>query len=393
MGIEQRRIIIGYNDTDGTPITKMLRASSQEEMNEKIVQAFIDSGRIHDFLSPTSTFYQFKGNITLIDYANDWLTRKRKLKETTRVNYRKYLIGYIFPELGDRNIGLITSADIQNLLDKHSKLAEKTLKDMKSILSQIFQYAISDGLILKNPCMSKDVDIPSSKKKLRQALPIEFYHDIIIHLPSLTGFDKRFLAICLFTAMRRGEILGLRWEDIHHGKIHIKRNVTHPQRNTPEITTPKTKAGIRAIPMIEPLLQALLPFEETGYVIGGEKPLTLSAYRAMWNRITKSIDLHGATPHILRHSYLTYAVGATTDFKTVQGISGHSDIFTLLNRYAHSQDDKVLELSSEMEKILTKMQIFVDAFNPLCHKALNTLIGTQNVDALINWEEKKRERP
>ena len=75
----------------------------------------------------------------------------------------------------------------------------------------------------------------------------------------------------------------------------------------------------------------------------------------MWNRITKSIDLHGATPHILRHSYLTYAVGATKDFKTVQGISGHADAFTLLNRYAHPQDDKVMELSSEMEKLLTKM--------------------------------------
>ena len=62
--------------------------------------------------------------------------------------------------------------------------------------------------------------------------------------------------------------------------------------------------------------------------------------------------MHGATPHVLRHSYLTYAVGATTDFKTIQGISGHADIFTLLNRYAHSQEDKVLELSEKMAQIL-----------------------------------------
>lgn len=142
---------------------------------------------------------------------------------------------------------------------------------MKSILSQIFQYAISDSLISKNPCSSKDVEIPSSERKVRSALPIEQYQDIIANLPVLAGFDKRFLAICLFTGMRRGEILGLRWEDIHHNKIHIKRNVTHPQRNTPEITTPKTKAGIRSLPMIEPLLQALTPTEETGFVIGGEK--------------------------------------------------------------------------------------------------------------------------
>ena len=354
MGIEQRRIIIGY-ETDGTAITKMIRANNQEEMNEKIVQSFVESGRIRDFLPPTLSILINSGNTILKDYAYDWLTRKRKLKETTKVNYKKYLDGYIIPTLGSRNLSFITATDIQKLLDQHKNLAQKTLKDMKGILSQIFQYAISDGLISKNPCSSKDIEIPSTKRKVRSALPIEQYQDIIANLPALTGFDKRFLAICLFTGMRRGEILGLRWEDIHHSKIHIKRNVTHPQRNTPEITTPKTKAGIRAIPMIEPLLQALTPTEETGFVIGGEKPLTLSAYQAMWNRIRKDIDLHGATPHILRHSYLTYAVGATTDFKTIQGISGHADIFTLLNRYAHPQDDKVLELSGEMEKILMKM--------------------------------------
>ena len=171
----------------------------------------------------------------------------------------------------------------------------------------------------------------------------------------LSPCDRRFLALCLFTAMRRGEVLGLRWEDIHDGMIHVKRNVTHPQRNMPEITTPKTKAGIRSIPVIKPLEDALKPLQMAGYIIGRENPLTLSAFRAMWKRITTTIDMHGATPHTLRHSYLTYAVGATTDFKTIQGISGHADVFTLLNRYAHPQEHKILELSDEMSRILTEM--------------------------------------
>lgn len=70
-------------------------------------------------------------------------------------------------------------------------------------------------------------------------------------------------------------------------------------------------------------------------------------------RFNADIDLHGATPHILRHSYLTYAVGATTDFKTIQGISGHADVFTLMNRYAHPQEDKVIELTNEIAEVLT----------------------------------------
>ena len=354
MGLEQRRIIIGF-DAGGTPISRMLKARNQEEMNEKIVQAFVESGRIREFLPPIQSFLSASENIRLEDYANEWLNRKRKVKVTTKATYRKRLDNYIIPELGNKLISSITSSDVQRLLDKHKNLSEKTLKETKGVLFQIFKYAISDSLITKNPCSNLDVEIPSVKRKVRLALPIEHFHDIVSHLPMLELKDRRFLALCLFTAMRRGEVLGLRWEDIHHGMIHVKRNVTHPQQNAPEVTTPKTKAGIRSIPLIEPLQKVLSPFDESGFIIGGENPLTASAYRAMWKRIRNAIDLHGATPHVLRHSYLTYAVGATTDFKTIQGISGHADVFTLLNTYAHSQDDKVLELSGKMAQILTEM--------------------------------------
>lgn len=57
--------------------------------------------------------------------------------------------------------------------------------------------------------------------------------------------------------------------------------------------------------------------------------------------------------HSLRHSYLTYAVGVTTDFKTIQGISGHADVFTLVNRYAHPQEDKVIDLTNKIANVLT----------------------------------------
>ena len=354
MGYEQRRIIVGYQD-NGLPIHKMLRAKNQDEMNIKIVQTFIECGRIRELLPSMQSVLSASDSILLKDYANQWIQRKRKLKETTRTFYRKHLNQYIIPDLGDKAIQDITVSDVQAMLDRHKNLSAKTLKEMKGVLSQIFHYAISDELLVKNPCSNLDVEIPSTKCTIRQALPIEHYHDIISHLPMLSPVDRRFLALCLFTAMRRGEVLGLRWEDIHDCMIHVKRNVTHPQRNQPEITTPKTKAGTRSIPVIEPLQQVLTPSLKSGYVIGGDGPLTLSAYRAMWKRITTTIDMHGATPHTLRHSYLTYAVGATTDFKTIQGISGHADVFTLLNRYAHPQNDKIMELSGEMTRILTEM--------------------------------------
>ena len=353
MSQETRRVIISFND-DGSPVYKKLRAYSQDEMNVKIVRAFVESGRIQEIL-PSFHFGTPNKTIILKEYAFDWLNRKRKLKETTRVTYLKYLNQYIIPTLGEKDIATISVTDVQTMLDKYEKLSHKTLVEMKNTLSQVLKYALSDELIRKNPCNSVDIVIPSDKKTERQALSLTDYQDIISHLQSLTGKEKRFLALCLFTAMRRGEVLGLQWEDIYSDTIHVKRNVTHPQRNQPCVTTPKTKAGFRTIPMIEALKQALAPFEESGFIIGGEAPITMTMYNTMWKHINESLDMHGATPHILRHSYLTYAVGATTDFKTIQGISGHSDVFTLMNRYAHPQEEKKIELSEEMAKILTQM--------------------------------------
>ncbi len=351
MSIETRRIIVSFNE-DGTPVYKQLRAYSQDEMNVKIVKAFVESGRIKEILPSLHFESQTEKGIILKDYAFEWLKRKRKLKENTRIFYERHLKHYIIPTLGQMDIASISVSDVQMMLDKYDRLSRKTLKEMKSTLSQVFKYAMSDELIRRNPCCSVDIVIPSDRKKERQALPLSDYQDIISHLEALTGKEKRFLALCLFTAMRRGEVLGLRWEDIYSDAIHVKRNVTHPQKNRPSITTPKTKAGVRTIPLIEPLRQALSPFEESGFIVGGEEPITMTMYNTMWKRIQESVDMHGATPHTLRHSYLTYAVGATTDFKTIQGISGHSDVFTLMNRYAHPQEEKKVELAEEMTKIL-----------------------------------------
>ena len=353
MGTEQRKIIVSFNE-DGSPVYKSLKAYSQDEMNVKIVKAFVESGRIFEILPSLRFEKQSEKGITLKDYAFEWLNRKRKLKENTKIFYERHLNHYIIPTLGKMDIASISVIDVQMMLDKYNRLSHKTLVEMKGTLSQIFKYAVSDELIRKNPCTSVDIVIPSDRKKERHALPLSDYQDIISHLEALTGKEKRFLALCLFTAMRRGEVLGLRWEDIFSDVIHVKRNVTHPQKNRPSITTPKTNAGIRTIPLIEPLRQALFPFEKSGFIIGGEEPITMTMYNTMWKHILESIDMHGATPHILRHSYLTYAAGATTDFKTIQGISGHSDVFTLMNRYAHPQEEKKEKLSEEMAKILTQ---------------------------------------
>ncbi len=354
MAKERRRVIIAYND-DGTPVYKQILGNSADDLNQKIVQAYIESGRIYEMMPGLAPITESaKSDMLLEEYAEKWLARKRKLKPNTVVRYKKNLKEYILPCLGKKALEDITVEDVQAMMDRFSHLAQKTIKGALTVLSQIMKYAVNDGLIKKNPCDSYDLVIPSDRKMEREALPIDQYKDILANLHKLNKHDQRFMGLLMYTGMRRGEALGLRWEDIdlENNLIHICRNVTHPQTNTPIVTTPKTKAGRRSIPIDDNLMEILKPLGKEGYILSGENPMTLCSFRNMMKRINKAIDLHGATAHILRHSFLTYAVGETTDYKTVQGISGHADIGTLLNRYAHPQENKIKELSQSIHNIL-----------------------------------------
>lgn len=165
--------------------------------------------------------------------------------------------------------------------------------------------------------------------------------------------DKTLLSIYLFTGMRRGEGLGLKWEDISWEEqlILVQRSVTF-RNNQPVVSSPKSKAGIRVIPMNHTLETTLMPQRSEGYIIGnGVSPVTECTFIRTWERIRRTVDLHGATPHVLRHTYITLAASAGIDVKTLQSIAGHADISTTMNRYAHSRTEKIKEAGTLIDGV------------------------------------------
>ena len=101
---------------------------------------------------------------------------------------------------------------------------------------------------------------PSNRKTVREALPVEDVEDIIANLGKLETMDQHYMALAIFTGMRRGEIIGLRWGDIdfENNILHIQWNVTFPKGiNDPYIGTTKTESGVRDIPIMPMLLDYL----------------------------------------------------------------------------------------------------------------------------------------
>lgn len=166
-----------------------------------------------------------------------------------------------------------------------------------------------------------------------------------------------YLAFILLTGMRRGEALGMMWEDIdtENGLLHIRRGVTHPQQNHPNIEAlPKTKSGVRDLPLDPLLIELLSPMSNTGFIVGGESPISLRSFNNIRKRINKVIDLKSVTSHTFRHSYLTYAAGETPDLKTLQALAGHSTTQMTMDHYFRVQPEKPKELGNRMHNLFVQ---------------------------------------
>lgn len=355
MAKHRQRVMIGTND-DGTPVYQWVQGDSLNELNDRIVQVYVQSGRIWEFMQNPQGRQPQKTSVLLKNYVHKWMTtyKMHKLKPTSLATCKKWLNAHILPVFGECSVNFITTDDIQQFLNERKDMSSKSLTVMRNLMGEIFKDAVEDGLIEKDPTSSRRLIIPSDKVTEREALPLADFKDILGHLSDLPAEERRLLALLMLTGMRRGEVLGLRWEDIDLGNrlIHVRRNVTHPQTNQPHIGTSKTKSGTRDIPLDPMLLELLAPMQSTGFIIGGEQPITLKHYTNTWNRIKKAVDLHGATAHVFRHSYLTYAAGESSDIKSLQKIAGHSDIRMTMNRYVHAQPEKVKAVSSKVHDLL-----------------------------------------
>ena len=353
MAIHRQRVLISGQNEKPTYI--QLRAQTVNELNDKIVQAYIDCGRINEFTLPEDNgkpeeYTNFK------EYAEEWMRvyKEPNLKHKTLSTYQGFLNTHIFPAFGGGTIENINPDDIQRFLNDRKHLSKKTIKEYLALLRQIFNAAIDDGLIDDNPAINKKLILTSNTQTPRKALTIEQYNRIIGSIYILhSAEDRRMIALFALAGLRRGEALGLRWQevDIPHKRINITQNVTH-KGNRAVVGTTKTENGVRSLPLSEKLSHLLYPIYDFGYVIGGMNPISLSAYDYRMNRIRKQINLYGATAHTLRHTYLTVLEGTGIDLKTLQYIAGHSHVQTTMNIYVHTQEENINKAGELIDRLI-----------------------------------------
>lgn len=310
---------------------KYLHAKSQEELDDKIMQWKVMTGSDPEACSE-ETFGHF---------AQMWynLYKKPYLREGSLESIRYVLNQHILPYIGDYKLHTITPLQIQSIMaqlaDKSYSLQSKVLMHMRSI----FKVAQENGLIVRSP-VSSMLKPGGYRTEEKVALTPEESRHL---LNAVTNKRARtFLLIALHTGMRRGEIVALQWKDVdfENGVIHVTHNANMQRYKTSISDELKTRAGRRDVPMSEELeqwLSELYKRKHARYVIAKQdgQPMTISAFKSMWNLVDRELPSRHVTPHILRHTYITRLFEAGLDIKEIQYLAGHSTVDITLRIYTH----------------------------------------------------------
>lgn len=348
------RVEIG-RDGRGKPLYKWVDGGSQQEMLLSAAKALQEAGMLGTSEKPPEAkpSYSFKS------YAEHWYQtfKKPSIRHGTAYSYENILNMHIYPFIGQMSIADITTADLQHMFNEQAKrgLAYSSLKKMRILINLVYESALEDGAAQNNPIKSKRFKLPEGNVQKRKALVRADMLDIAAHLCKLRPEDELLVGLLLYTGMRRGEVLALRWEDIDFSEkiVHVEHAVTY-YKNQPLLGQPKSDAGIRSIPLLEPL-EALLRRQSSseGSLIGGDSPWTESTFRRAWERIGKTIELHGATPHVFRHSFLTALNDEGLNLKEIQSIGGHSDVRLTMEVYVHAQQEQIKKAGKKMVGIFS----------------------------------------
>lgn len=331
------------------------------------------------------------GRATINDVFDRYISLKHELKKTTKSGYIYNYDHFIRDNFGKKQIASIKYSDVLQYyyhLINDEGLSIGMVESLHTLLHPTFQMAVRDNIIRTNPTdgVIREISKKAGKNKgVRHALTVDqqrAFMDYVANNPVFCRWWSVF-AVLLGTGCRIGEMTGLRWEDvdfenrvitINHGLVYYQDSESGDCEL--RVSLPKTEAGIRTIPMLSVVKDALeLEYEEqsengfsdfevdgmSGFIFTNRFGDVLRAQNVN-SAIKRIVNTYNAeevinakkerreplilpkfSAHVLRHTFCTRLCENVTNLKVIQSIMGHKNIETTMDVYAEATEQKKQE--------------------------------------------------
>lgn len=254
-----------------------------------------------------------------------WYLELDKVKAKRSYDRDKRSVDKLCAFFGDLLLKDITPASVEKYL--HRRLAEPsyrghftkpaTVNRELACLNHIFTNAIRNGKAERNPV--KGVERPPEHNERDRVLTLEEYIRLLTECPS---YLKPIIKLAYHTGMRRGEILGLTWDQVDLKKGFL--NLPPGSKNKPG----------RPVPLCDELLDMFrsMPRGLPGMPVFTRNGKTMTDFREAFEVSVKRAGIEGFTFHDLRHTFNTNAYKAGVPIPTIMKITGHKTL-TMFKRY------------------------------------------------------------
>ena len=305
------------------------------------------------------------------EWLSNWLENyvQPSAKKRTYTRYKEIVEQHIITQLGELDLSEITPYVLQCYVTELLKsgnlrtgkgLSANSVNSIITVIQSTFKIAHSLGIVseyagnkIKRPRVSeKKIECfsMSEQKKIEQYI--------------LNEKDTRFFGVilCLYTGLRIGELLALKWHDIDmiKGEIQVNKTCYYVKGENGvfgRITDiPKTQSSIRTIPIPRQLMPHMLEAKKksrsTHIVSNGSNLISIRSYQRSFSTLLKKLNIQHRGFHSLRHTFATRALECGMDVKTLSEILGHKNPTVTLNRYAHSLMEHKRDMMNKLGKLL-----------------------------------------
>ena len=340
------RYTAGRNPATGKAIYKNVLGKTQAEVKEKLKKAIEETKGLNIAKAESYTVGQWM-DVWYEYYA------QIKVRPSSHKTYESYIKNHIKPSIGNIPLTKLTTLDLQRLYQKlltegrvdrleaqnqPKGLSPKTVRNINQVISSAMQLAIQQHLISHDP--TDGCALPKTEHREMQALSADQLAAFLLEAKHSGVFEMYYIELA--TGLRRGELLGLKWEDIDFDNrtLRVRRQVGRVNGEVREAPL-KTKNAYRTISLgadaVGILKQQREKHPSSSYVFPGPTggPIAPDSVLHMLHRVLDRAGLPELRFHDLRHTFATLALQNGVDVKTVSGMLGHFSAGFTLDTYAH----------------------------------------------------------